>query len=213
MRRAILPLFSALLLLAAIPVEPQANLDVFKGCPLPGTAKSKCGGTLNRLKNRYATPTAVNSAITLSTILAPGNDADRWSTSDAAEMTGYVASVEHGGFKESCNCGRKDLQDIHINVVADLSQIDDPTKYVIAEITPRMQRINPSWTFKWAKKLKGKRVRFTGWMLFDGMHSLESLNTKDEAHQRCGSLEVNEIWRATAWEIHPVTNIEVVNGP
>ena len=48
-------------------------------------------------------------------------------------------------------------------------------------------------------------------MLFDGMHSLDSFNTKDESHQRCGSLEVEEIWRATGWEVHPVTSIEVLH--
>ncbi len=201
-------------IIASLPAIAQENLDVFSRCGLEGTAESNCGKKLNRLKNRSASPAQndINSEITLEAILEPGDDLSRWSTSDAAQVEGFIASVIPGGRQESCNCGRRDLRDIHINIVLDESDVDEPTRYVIAEITPRMQHLHPEWTFEFVKRLEGKRVRFTGWMLFDGMHSRESLNTKARAHQQCGSLPVNEIWRATAWEIHPVTGIEVLEG-
>ena len=205
-------MFSAVIFLGTVPLMAQENLDVFKGCGLAGTAQSQCGKSLNRLKNRFATPSSVNSAVTLEAILEPGDDLSRWRTSDAARITGIVASVIPGGRRESCNCDRDDLRDIHINIVLDEADVEEPTRYVIAEITPRMRSLHPEWTFNFVKSLEGKRVRFTGWMLFDGMHSLESLNTKNRSHQQCGSLEVNEIWRATAWEIHPVTDITVLDN-
>jgi hypothetical protein len=201
----------AALSLITFAAAAQPNLDVFKGCGLKGTAQSSCGKKLNQLKNRYRSPSSINEEITLEAILEPGDDLSRWSTSDAAQITGIVASVLPGGKQESCNCGRRDLRDIHINIVLDEADVNEPTRYVIAEITPRMKKLHPDWTFDFVKSLEGKRVRFTGWMLFDGMHSLESLNTKDESQQQCGSLKVQEIWRATAWEIHPVTDIEVLD--
>jgi hypothetical protein len=201
--------------LAAL-TSAQPNLDSYKGCGLSGKVTSHCGEALNRLKNRYTSPTSdsINSAITLKAIVAPGDDVSRWKTSDAAQVTAFVASVEPGGVKESCNCGRSDLQDVHINLVASPSDVGHATKYVVAEITPRMQSLHPSWTLDWARgNLANHWVRFTGWMLLDGMHSRESFNTKEESQQKCGSLEVKEIWRATAWEIHPITGIEVVHAP
>jgi hypothetical protein len=190
------------------------NLTTFKGCKLEGTAQSTCGKELNRLKNRFESPTAsdIDSEITLEAILEPGDDLSRWLSSHAAQVEGIIASVIPGGRQESCNCGRMDLRDIHINLVLDKADVDEPTRYVIAEITPRMKYLHPEWTFDFIKGLEGKRVRFTGWMLFDGMHSRESLNTKERTHQQCGSLPVQEIWRATAWEIHPVTAIEVLDN-
>lgn len=186
------------------------NLDIFKGCGLDGVASSSCGKKLDRLKNRYAPASGAKPQITIAAILAPGDDTTRWSTSDAAEITGYVASVEPGGFEESCNCKRADLQDIHINVVSDPKDAGKGPRTLIVEITPREQFLHKQWTLAWAQQnLTHKWVRFSGWMLFDGMHSAESEHTKAKP-QQCGSIKVHEIWRATAWEIHPVTDLQIL---
>jgi hypothetical protein len=50
-------------------------------------------------------------------------------------------------------------------------------------------------------KLLGRRVRFEGWLFFDTSHAGESENI---AAGRRGN------WRATAWEIHPVTKFEII---
>jgi hypothetical protein len=201
-----------LIALAFALAAPTPNLDTFKGCGPTGTANSPCGKALDRLKNRYKPATGVNPKITLAAILAPGDDMKRWSTSDAVEITGYVASVEPGGFAESCNCKRADLQDIHINVVADPKDAGKGPRTMIVEITPREEFLHKQWTLPWAQKnLTHKWVRFTGWMLFDAMHSAESQNTKGKP-QQCGDIKVKEIWRATAWEVHPVTDLQVLPG-
>jgi hypothetical protein len=49
--------------------------------------------------------------------------------------------------------------------------------------------------------LIGRRCRIEGWMLFDREHAQESENLSPESAQN---------WRATAWEIHPVTSITVL---
>jgi uncharacterized protein YgiM (DUF1202 family) len=75
--------------------------EVFDGCGLEGNAQSANRRALNRLKNRVVAPTAaqVDGTITLAAILVPGDDRARWSTDQAADVTGYVvwdASVCQG---------------------------------------------------------------------------------------------------------------------
>jgi hypothetical protein len=50
----------------------------------------------------------------------------------------------------------------------------------------------------------GRCVRVRGWMLFDAEHKGEAENTAPGRPRN---------WRATAWEIHPVTSIEVAPRP
>jgi hypothetical protein len=134
-------------------------------------------------------------------------------------LRAYVASVVPGGFKESCNCNREDLRDIHINVVADPSELHDLSKYVIVEITPRWEDTfgldNSNYDAmleKVKEQIEGKWVRFEGWMLYDYIHANQSKTTAPtlstcpddgENHPNCN-------WRATPWEVHPVTKYTVV---
>ena len=53
-------------------------------------------------------------------------------------------------------------------------------------------------------RLLGRWIKVRGWMLFDVEHQNASENTAP-GHERN--------WRATAWEIHPITSIEVVQRP
>jgi hypothetical protein len=50
-------------------------------------------------------------------------------------------------------------------------------------------------------QLVGHWVEFEGWLYFDVGHAEESENVAPQNPEN---------WRATAWEIHPVTNIRVV---
>jgi hypothetical protein len=51
------------------------------------------------------------------------------------------------------------------------------------------------------KQLTGHWVRFEGWLFYDTQHESEAENA---APGRANN------WRATAWELHPVTRIEVI---
>ena len=113
------------------------------------------------------------------------------------------------------------MQDIHIDVVLDPADVDDPCKHFVVEITPRWKFLK-GWTLDEALDFKDKWVRFRGWMFFDRYHLKEARNTRDSASFRCygpaGPFTCNgpgssDIWRATAWEIHPVTSFEVLSGP
>lgn len=115
-------------------------------------------------------------------------------------ITGYVVEVSPGGKQETCNCGRKDLQDMHIDVVQRRSHAGNKRQNFVVEITPRWE--GELGKIKAVRKaIKGKCVEFTGWLFYDSIHADEAENT---APGRKGN------WRKTAWEVHPVTSYEVV---
>jgi hypothetical protein len=61
---------------------------------------------------------------------------------------------------------------------------------------------NQDWTTDALRAaLRRRTVRFTGWLFFDGEHDDEAENTRPGRPEN---------WRATAWELHPVTRIEVL---
>jgi len=186
-------------------------MDVFDGCGMDGTAKTANLKKLNNLKNRYVAPqlNEVDQSIMLSAILAPGDDKARWSSTSAAEVTGYVLAIKPGG-AETCNCGKTDPAhtDTHIELV--LKSTDTAgTQSVVVEVTPRMRAIMTTSGTDWStntlrKQILGKWIKVRGWMMFDAQHSNAAENTNPGGASN---------WRATSWEIHPVANIQVVQAP
>jgi hypothetical protein len=80
---------------------------------------------------------------------------------------------------------------------------------VIVEITPRLRAQMKEKGVDWAtptlkKQIEGKWIKVTGWLLFDSMHFGEAENTNPGGSHN---------WRATCWEIHPITSLEVLDGP
>lgn len=182
---------------------------IYHGCGLTGSAGSPLVKQLNALKNRSAEPKEkqIKHEITLETLLKFGTDNNRCSYESAAEIEGYVFDVKPGGV-ESPNCGARDLANIdtHIEIV---SSLDDsgPTKRLVVEVTPRVRalaaRRGEDWSTQALLGLKGHRVKIMGWMLFDFEHVDESENTAPRKREN---------WRATAWEIHPVTAISILKS-
>jgi len=210
MRRFAILLPLCFLLLGAKNQTPPANMDVFDGCSMGGTARTANLKKLNQLKNRHTPPqdNEINHSITLSAVLAPGDDRTRWSSSSGAEVTGYVLDVKPGG-GETCNCGKADPAHIDAHIELVLNSTDIGTQSMVVEVTPRMRAIMGTSGTDWSTKtlrqqLRGKRVTVRGWMTFDSQHASAAENTNPGG---AGN------WRATAWEIHPVTDIQVVAAP
>ena len=174
-------------------------------CPSQGLALTQERRDFHRLKNRTTTPlpTDIDSNVTLMSLLRAGDDSTRWSTSRAARIEGYVVSVAAGPL-ELTNCyvpGRRDTH-IHIGTRPD----SPPTEQIVVETTPPMEDWAERQGWNWSagalrSNLLGRRVRFEGWLFFDSSHAGESENI---APGRPGN------WRATAWEIHPVTKFEIL---
>jgi len=94
--------------------------------------------------------------------------------------------------------------DTHIHIA--LRPDAPPSQHMVLEVTPRMKewakRQGRDWSEETLKtQLLGRWSRFEGWLFFDSHHAGESENI---APGTSGN------WRATAWEIHPVTRIEVI---
>ncbi len=197
----------ALALAAAVAALAAAGLllSVQLISPPGGIALSAEARDFNRLKNRTALPGAADfdGRVTLAGLLLPGVDGGRWSASRAAAVEGYVVAVREGGV-ESANSFSPFRRDTHIEVGA--RPDSPPRERVILEVTPRLRDWAKARGMDWssaalARELTGRRCRFEGWLLFDVNHAGESENVEPGAAAN---------WRATAWELHPLTSIEVL---
>ena len=197
-------------------MSPQADslaaaYTTFADCPPQGDAVAERAIELNKFKNRFSFPAASDFAdgISLAKILEPGSDQDRWSPSKAARIQGYVYDVKSGGI-ETCNCKEREEQDkdTHIEIVADPMQTGKTLRMVV-EITPRMRDIMEHRGIDWSTRAirdqyLGRWVEIEGWLLFDDEHTMNAENTNPGRPRN---------WRATVWEIHPITGIKVIDRP
>lgn len=198
----------------------EATFPSENPCPIEGDGGDP---SLNVQKNRYEPPEAADFNREITTpaglIALPSPQSlprirAKWPQStleviaarenQAATVEGYLvrAIKENTGKGESCNChDPKVLFDYHLYIA------DEPGvpigKAVVVEMTPRWRAAEPSWGtvdngysgFKTINALIDKRVRVTGWILFDQEHLSQARPGPNQ-------------WRATAWEIHPITMFE-----
>ena len=189
-------------LLAIILVVAALTLSLLvfiRNCPSAGIALTTRARDLHRLKNRTSLPavTDFDPTVTLDALLQPGDDTNRWSNNRAARIQGEVIDVAYAR-PEATNCYNPCRRDIHIALA--MHKAAAKTEQVVVEVTPNFQ------TDGWSEEtlhaqLVGHWCEFEGWMYFDVGHAKESENISPG---RGGN------WRATAWEIHPVTKISVI---
>jgi len=193
----------------------------YRNCAACGTVTDNKHRTLNVQKNRGTAVTSPQK-ITVEAIRDPANNTGKFAPSNQVWVTGFVASVDPGGLQETCNCKRTDLRDVHINIVADPSEVGDQTKYVVVEFTPRWEKkfnFDDSDYEAMRKAVEvqigAKWVKFEGWMMFDFIHQNASQSTapSNPACPNDGQPHSNCNWRATPWEVHPVTAYSVQTGP
>ncbi len=199
LRRTLLVLLICFVLLSAVFVLARHH------CPAGGLALTTERSNFHRLKNRTTIPdpTAFDPRANLEAMLQAGDDRNRWSDSRAAIIEGYVVSVANGPL-ELTNCYVPGHTDIHIHI--GLRPDAPPNEQFVLETTPRMTDWARSQGIDWSEErlrrdLVGRRCRFEGWLFFDSHHAEESENIAPGRPKN---------WRATAWEIHPITKIEVI---
>jgi hypothetical protein len=171
-------------------------------CPPAGLGISARARRAARLKNREALPQPedFDPRVTLSSLTEPVDDRHRWSEARAAAVEGYVVEVKKAG-AEAANCFSPLRRDTHIHLAA---RPDAPAREsVVLEITPRLEAWAAGRGLDWSeaalrRDLLGRRCRFEGWLFFDEGHAGEAENTAPGAEGN---------WRATAWELHPVTGL------
>ncbi len=176
-----------------------------RNCPDVGIALTANARNLHRLKNRTAIPRAADfdSGVTLDALLQPGDDSSRWSNDRAARVQGQVLDVAYAR-PEATNCFNPCRRDIHIVIAKQNGAAK--TEQVVVEVTPNASEWTAQQGVDWSEQrlqaqLVGHWCEFEGWLYFDAGHAEESENIHPQRPDN---------WRATAWEIHPVTKITVI---
>jgi len=190
------------------------NIDEFLSVECPeetGDAKAKLAVDLARQKNREDEPKTFQS-IPLSEFLKEGDDTERWEEGGVI-LDGYVVDVKPGGV-ETCNCRTTDalFKDTHIELAPTKNAVK--SRRVVVEVTPRFRllkaEVGVDWTTSTLRQtLKGRRIRVKGWLFFDKEHECGAQNTRKKLKPDCHGRD-RTIWRATVWEAHPVTDIEIL---
>jgi hypothetical protein len=184
-------------------------------CPEKGSSPNPTFIALDIQKNRATAPAddSIDPDVTLAAVLSPGNDIGRFDPTKGATLEGIVVRVKEGSI-ETCNCHARNPidQDTHIELA--LSADAPRTQHVVTEVTPRLRKQMKDAGVDWstatlqgehgADGIVGKWVRVTGWLFFDEPHEGISENTNPG-----GAHNV----RATCWEIHPITALEVLDAP
>ena len=180
-------------------------LVLASNCPTAGIALTSRARHLHELKNRtmLPKPTDFDSRITLSALLQSGDDTNRWSSEHAARIQGEVIDVAYAR-PEATNCFSLCRRDIHVLVA--MQKGAQKKEQVVLEVTPNLQDWATKQANDWSEQtlrnqLIGHWCEFDGWLYFDEGHAEESENTSRNKPKN---------WRATAWEIHPVTAIRVI---
>ncbi|MGI8431890.1 MAG: hypothetical protein ACR2MW_06325 [Chthoniobacterales bacterium] len=143
-------------------------------------------------------------------------------------LTGYLV-LAYAGPPESTNCGNVDFHDWHLEVFAapadHAPEVGDPTP-IICEITPRTQnavyrdhiRLKALAAFIRAPDLSyeptqhpARKIRLTGYLLWDDDHN--GAADVGATIRSIGANKYHNPWRSTAWEIHPVVRVEMLDAP
>jgi hypothetical protein len=179
-------------------------------CHDTGNAHRQRNVELNQNKNRDDGPgtDAIDSDISLSSLVGPGEDENRFEVGKGATVVGFVMDAKVGG-DESCNCNATNPVDMDTHIELGLGPDTPPNQRVIVEVTPRLRLKMKQQGIDWTtdglangdNRIIGKWVKVTGWTLFDWMHT-------DGAENSSPGKSGN--WRATCWEIHPITSLEVL---
>jgi hypothetical protein len=177
-------------------------------CPPQGDAKKAKVQRLNELKARTEEPSDddYDDTADVSALIAPGDDSQRWQNDTAVEIAAFVVNVRDGG-PSSSNCHSPNPAD-H-DTILDLSPgagVSDPSHRLIAVITPQWRRIMANNRIDWSlggirAKYLQQAVTIRGWLLYNFETAASAVNT--------AGLAGPSVTRATAWEIHPVTGIEL----
>jgi len=193
--------------------KPAPQVGTFtldaKTCGADGSGATRDKET-NRRKNRTDVPTAYHPVTwkAIRELKAPEKapkSREKFSAEQlamiapfegaAVQTVGYIVAIKpQASNSESCNCGwhGERATDWHIALVEHVG--DGEKTSIVMEPTPRLKKRHLKWTkamlSPWLNR--DQPVRISGWLLFDPQHT-NHLNK----------------YRATLWEIHPITKIEV----
>ncbi len=183
-----------------------------KQCPPEGSANPKRGKhaelksrekNLNIHINRETLPQAsdFDKSVGIEDMYNSKDDSI-FSEDKAATLEGYLFRASTNGM-ESCNCFTEDKNDYSTNVYLSPYPLTGETRTadcIVAVITPYSRSLHPEWTTDYFNfKMAGKKVKISGWMIFNYLKSNLSIETNSNGTQ---------LERRTIWGLCPVTNIQ-----
>lgn len=180
----------------------------------------------NHQKNRTDEPSSYHDVSwnAVATLPFPRNhlsrrtgDAHPWPAADLAaiasyegiplRIVGFLANAKVEG-KESTNCGQTDTARVDWHLYLTKGPRQKTRQSIVVEVTPRVRPDHPSWNVDTLKAIaqRGDTVRISGWLMLDPEHW-------DQMWKYSGPSDTTGIKaRATLWEIHPITKMEVRRG-
>ena len=176
-------------------------------CPPEGDATTNAKKELNKKKNMGVEISDDQEAeeLPLRNLLPSRkrkNDKSLWREGAYVVMDGYLVDFEEQG-PESCNCNEalksKKTGDVHMFL--GLVPAAAKKNCLVIEITPAFKKKFSDYE---DILIKNAKIRVWGYLFYDYPHEKDAFTTCDAC---------THIWRKTPWEIHPITNIEVLEGP
>jgi hypothetical protein len=210
MRRLLPVLLSgaAFLLTAGTLFAQGAAGSVARECPPQGDATKAKLKHLNEARARLddVTDDDVDDAVTMEEICEPGDDRLRWQDGQGVEITAYVVEVRDGGPASSnCHSARDTDHDTILELAPDAGGIDRSHRFY-AVVTPQWRRAVSADRLDWSTG--GLRAHYIqrwvtvrGWLLYNPEVETSSLHTV--------KLVGPGVSRMSAWEIHPVTALDL----
>jgi hypothetical protein len=210
---------------------PQVMVFHRTGAPDCAAAGDPGDTLTDRLKNRIDEPTSYHP-VAFDAMLAlpyPKNHKPHrtsWPPADLAVITPYegipvtvtgfiarqngiiVQNAQHSRNGEATNCHATDDPGVDWHVTLVKHPSDPKSAGIVVETTPRVRANGHPWTpdMLTPHVAAGDSVRFAGWLMYDPEHFAQTTNY--DPAQPSGGLKV----RATLWEVHPVTQIEVFDA-
>jgi len=203
---------SFLAILAASPLFAQsakgASTKEVRECPPQGDATKASLKHLNEERARLddVTDDDVDDSVTMEEICEPGDDSLRWQAGQGVEITAYVVEVHDGGPASSnCHSSRPEDHDTILELAPDAGGVDRSHRFY-AVVTPQWRHAVATDHLDWSTG--GLRAHYIqrwvtirGWLLYDPEAEKSSLHT--------AQLMGPSVSRMSAWEIHPVTALEL----
>jgi uncharacterized protein YraI len=210
--------------------KPAFVTSVFNRAGFGSCARGGDGGdtATNVRKNRTDEPSAYH-LVSFDAILGlpyPKNHKPQrsgWSLSDlqviapvegiAVQFTGFIASqrgiivedAQNGSSGESTNCHATDDPGVDWHMTIVKGKNDPKSAGIVVETTPRVRQNGHPWTPAMLAAAVTNRdsVRISGWLMYDPEHFAQTTNYDPAQPSNAPTV------RATLWEIHPITKIEV----
>lgn len=185
-----------------------AQIPDSRDCPPQGDAVKSSLKRLNEARARLddVSDDDVDDSVTMEALSEPGDDRLRWQDGQGIEITAFVIEVRDGGPSASnCHSPRSADHDTILELVPTANTLDRSHR-VYAVVTPQWRQALTADRVDWSTgalraHLLRRWVIVRGWLLFNTEAATKSLHT--------AALMGPDLSRMSAWEIHPVTALDL----